>query len=275
MSGKIPTVIAVGNWLHYVQRAHTKRTHEHYSMAIKRFCADAPAAIDEISIEHIECHVDKLLERGKRRTANSHLTAVKSFTHWCSDRYDIPNPARSVKMLVEDPPKQRVLSEEEYQGVLAVAEGIDRDIIEFIGNTGVRRGEFLAMNWRDVSPDMQFLRIFGKGRKQRVVPLNNTCRQILDQYKGSNGDGTIPIAKRYPSKEGIYWMCRKLHKKADIPLFGTHAIRHYFATKLIRKGVQLIKVSKILGHCSVKVTESIYIHLMPIDLLGVTDVLDD
>ena len=56
--------------------------------------------------------------------------------------------------------------------------------------------------------------------------------------------------------------------------FGSHAIRHFFATELIRKGVSIYKVSRILGHAFVKTTESIYVHLMPIDLLGITDVLD-
>ena len=121
---------------------------------------------------------------------------------------------------------------------------------------------------------MQFIRIFGKGRKQRVVPLNHTCRQILEQYKGDNGDGTIPIAQRYPSKEGLYWMCRKINRNAKLEPFGLHAFRHFFATKLIRKGVSLIKVSKILGHSSVKTTEKVYCHLIPIDLIGETDCLE-
>jgi integrase len=56
--------------------------------------------------------------------------------------------------------------------------------------------------------------------------------------------------------------------------FGAHAVRHYFATQLIRKGVNIYKVSKILGHSSVQITESTYVHLMPVDLLGITDVLD-
>jgi len=179
-------------------------------------------------------------------------------------------------MLREDPPVQRVLSEDEYQKVLSAAQGISRDIIEFIGNTGLRRGEFLALKWKDVSPDMQFLRIFGKGRKERTVPLNNTCRRILSQYNGNgNGDVDIPFVQRYPSKEGVYWMCRTLYNKTGVPPFGLHALRHYFATKLIKKGVPLIKVSKILGHASIKITELVYIHLTPIDLLGCTDVLDD
>ena len=50
--------------------------------------------------------------------------------------------------------------------------------------------------------------------------------------------------------------------------FGSHAIRHFFATQLIRKGVSIYKVSKILGIPALK-SESIYIHLMPIDLLGI------
>ncbi len=63
-------------------------------------------------------------------------------------------------------------------------------------------------------------------------------------------------------------------RKIGIKSFGAHADRHFFATQLIRKGVSIYKVSKILGHSSVQTTESTYVHLMPVDLLGITDVLD-
>ena len=268
----ILTATIIEDWLHFVERTYTQRTHEHYSMIIKRFSADAPKTINEISIEHIENYIDKILKHHKRRTANSHLTAIKSFTHWYSDRYNIPNPAKAIKMLTEDPPKQRVISPDEYKILLSVAEGIEKAIVEFFGNTGIRRGEFLTLKSDDISPDLKFLRVLGKGRKQRIVPLNNTCRQILTEYKNN---GELEITKRYPSKEGLYYLCRKLYTKAKLEPFGLHALRHYFCTELIKKKVPLILVSKILGHSSVKITESVYVHLVPeIDLAGITDVLD-
>lgn len=267
------TTTIIEDWLHFVERNFTKRTEEHYRMVIGRFCTDAPKTINEISIEYIEHHLDKLLKHHKRRTVNAHLTGIKSFTHWYSDRYNIPNPAKRIRMLVEDPPRQRVISPQEYKILLSITEGIDKAIIEFIGNTGLRRSEFLRFKSDDISPDQKFVRILGKGRKQRIVPLNDTCRRILTQYRNN---GELQITKRYPSKEGIYWLCRKLYNKAKLEPFGLHAIRHYFATELVRKGIPLILVSKILGHSSVKITESVYIHLVPeIDLAGITDVLDE
>lgn len=265
------TAIVIEDWLHFVERTYTQRTHEHYKMIIRRFFTNIPKILNEISIEHIECYLDELLKHHKRRTANSHLTGIKSFTHWYSDRYNIPNPARAVKMLVEEPPKQRVISPAEYKILLTITEGIEKAIVEFFGNTGLRRGEFLALKSENVSTDQKFIRVFGKGRKQRIVPLNNTCRRILAQYKNN---GELELVSRYPSKEGIYYLCRKLYNKANLEPFGTHALRHYFATEMIRRGVNLYKLSKILGHSSIKITEQIYLHLVPSDLFGITDVLD-
>jgi len=62
---------------------------------------------------------------------------------------------------------------------------------------------------------------------------------------------------------------------AGIERFGPHAIRHFFATRLMRQGVPLAKISKILGHASIKTTEQIYIHWLPKDVLGLTDCLSD
>ncbi len=268
----IPVGLAVRDWLHFVKRRHTKRTFDHYETVIHKFLPDAPDTIDKLKIEHIEQHIDNLLDKNlRRRSCNSHLTGIMSFTHWISDRYNIQNPSRGMRMLVEEMPKQRVISSEEYQILLDMATGIDRDIIEFVGNTGVRRGEFLALNWQHISSDMRLLKVYGKGRKVRTVPLNYKCKTILKKYERSN-EG-LPISTRY-SKEGTYFMCRRLFTHAKMEPFGLHALRHYFCTALLKKGVSIYKVSKILGHSSVKTTEQIYAHLMPIDLIGCTDILD-
>lgn len=111
--------------------------------------------------------------------------------------------------------------------------------------------------------------------KTRIVPLNNICREILQKYKRLVDSELLQISARYPGSEGASWLCRRISRKTKMPKFGAHAIRHRFATEMIRKGVSIYKVSKILGHSSVKITEQIYIHLVPQDLLGITDILDN
>jgi len=125
---------------------------------------------------------------------------------------------------------------------------------------------------QNIDRHRKMLTITGKGRKRRVIPLNETCRTILSHYANST---TLQLTKSYRYHQALSRLTHKLAKKAGIPMFGVHAIRHYFATELCRRGVPLAKVSKILGHASVRTTERIYLHWLDDDLLGVTDVLDE
>ena len=143
-----------------------------------------------------------------------------------------------------------------------------------MGNTGLRREEFRNLKWSDIDSQLRFIRVSGKGRKQRIVPLNETCREILKKYPHLSTNEYLQISRRYPGGEGSFWLCRRLSKHLGIPQFGVHAIRHYFATEMIKRGVNIYKLSKILGHNSVITTQNIYVHLLPFDLLGETDILD-
>lgn len=180
-----------------------------------------------------------------------------------------------ISFIRENPPKQRVLSEEEYQLCLKNTRGMDNDIIAFIGNTGPRKSEFANLKWKDVPADLKYIRIIGKGRKYRIVPLNNACRSILQKYNRKSNDESVQFRRRYYGTEGVSWMCRRVAKKIRIPRFGAHAVRHYFATKMIKRNINIYKLSKILGHSDVTTTTEIYLHLAPVDLIGETDRLED
>ena len=125
-----------------------------------------------------------------------------------------------------------------------------------------------------MDPALKFIRITGKGDKTRIVPLNSTCKEILQKYKRLDDNKSLQLSARFPGPEGASFLCRKISRKTGVKKFGTHAIRHYFATELIRKGVSIYKFSKVLGHSNVIITQSVYIHLLPADILGITDVLD-
>ena len=79
---------------------------------------------------------------------------------------------------------------------------------------------------------------------------------------------------QYPGMESVSWLIRRMTRKLNIPRAGSHALRHYFATKCIKKGLSIYKLSKILGHSNIQTTEQIYVHLAPCDLLGELDVID-
>lgn len=251
----------INQWLCH-NRRFTARTQGHYKMVIKRFSKYIPLDIEQLSNQHIEAYINDLLEHSSNRTANAHLTVCKSFCRWLSKIYDLPNPAAKIEMLKEDPPKQRWLTHTEYLKVLNVCMNGEADTIKLIANTGLRATEVVNLNGNSVFEDK--LIITGKGRKRRVIPLNQTLKEILSRSTHIN------FSK---NRTQLYRLCQRLSQRANVPRFGPHSLRHYFCTELLKRGVSMVNVSKLLGHSSVKTTER-YLHFESHFLTGVTDCLD-
>ncbi len=264
--------INVREWLAYCRRNHSTHTVSQYSRVMSQFqqyCGGRP--LDAITLPIIEGYLDVRLQGRGHNTVNCELMVIKSFWSWCAERYSVPNLAVRVPRLKADDPEQRFLSEGEYVKVLAICGPLEHDLVQLYGNTGLRRGEMLKLRWFHTAPDLRSLRVpCGKGNKARTVPLNGLCRDILTR---NHTDDTFLFLNRYGSPSGQDRLCGRLAGQAAIPPFGPHALRHYFATRLIQAGVPIKLVSKILGHSSIATTEKIYCHLMPIDLLGTTESL--
>ena len=265
---------ATTGWLSY-NRRYKPRTQIHYRMVIGQFAKFAPIYAADIKPEHIESYLEHVLEKYINRTANAHLTALKSFSRWLTEHYDLPNPCLKIKMLDEDPPKVRVLNDQEYQKVLAVCKLKERDVILFLAHTGLRSSEFQHFTWDNISHDRRFIKLIGKGRRLRLIPLNKTCQTILSKVSRKPNSTTMNLVKSYKKRNSLYCLCKKLARHAGIPRFGPHALRHYFSTALYKKGVPVQFISACLGHADTRTTEKIYVHIWPPkDLLGVTDILD-
>ena len=265
----------IREWIRFCERSFTNDTIKQYKsiakMLLDHIAANGRAFTQE-AVENFLC--SKLEEGGSRRLWNCYLICIRNFAKWREKKFNIPSPVHKIEFLKQDPPKQRCLTEEEYQLCLQHARGMDRDILILFTNTGIRKEEFRNIKWGDIPIDMNFLRIIGKGRKFRIVPLNENCREVLSHYERLPDDQPLQFTQRYPGGEGASFMLRRITKQLNIPRAGLHSCRHYFATKMIKRGVNIYKLSKILGHSSVQTTEAIYLHLAPIDLLGITDILD-
>lgn len=255
----------IGRWGSYIKRHYSANTVLKYKAIIWRFAEFAPENPQYLTAEHIEMYLDSLIGLSNR-SKNSHIACIKSFCRWRADNYELPNP--KIKKLPENPPKQRFLNDEEYNKVLAICTPQERNTLEFLSNTGLRVSEFLSLSEGNISQDKRLLYVVGKGNRQRAVPLNQKCRDILDST-------TIDLLKsKCHCRVALYKLCCRLAVRAAISRFGPHALRHRFATLLMKKNVPLAKISKILGHSSTAITERIYVHWCVSDIVGVTDVLD-
>jgi integrase len=124
-------------------------------------------------------------------------------------------------MLPEDPPSQRFLTPEEYQAVLKVATGEIRDVIRLLAHTGLRVSELTGLTQASISPDGSLLTVVGKGRKRRYIPLDITCREILDPRRIKKGPVFEWCDTRYSRpRQSILDRCYLLADLAGIPRFG-------------------------------------------------------
>ncbi len=273
--------VAVKKWERHIRR-HTKATQDHYTRAINCFVRSLPVFdVKDINKQHIERYADSLVDAGKKtRTVNSHLTPIKAFCRWYSELLGIPNPAVHCKLLKASPSDARHLTKSEYEAIIAASESPLRERLIFLGNTGLRATEFGELTWSCVNARMDSLTITGKGRKRRTVPLNSACREILETILAGSSKKANPSDAIFISKSGtkinrvvLYQACVRLAEKARVRTFGPHSFRHFFGSELLLAGVDIAIVAKLMGHSSIKLTESTYIHILPENLAGVTEAL--
>jgi len=260
-------ITLINAFLGYGQRRYATATYRQYKDVLGRWSKAMPTRPKDISREQIEEYLNSLPLAN--RSINAHLIAIKSFYHWLSDYYDLPNPTVKIKKLLTVPTEPRVISEEELLKVLAVCDEDESEIkiIQFLANSGLRAAELQSLELHNFKGELLYF--IGKGGRPRTVPLNRTIQATCKPY-----ERFLNLLKSHKTRNAIYRLCRRLSLRAGIPICGPHAYRHRFATRLIQNDVPIYKVSKILGHSSVKITESIYIHITGKDLAGVCDVLD-
>lgn len=259
------SVEAIRLWGAHTRQNKSRGTHTSYTSTVWRLRDFLPIQITDIKLEHLERFLASV-EGCAANSYNLHITAIQSFGAWLQ-QHNLPNPATKLKRVRTTHIPSRILTENELNKVLAVSNQQERDILQFLANTGLRADEFLRLTPQNVSPDGKFLYIIGKGGKPRSVPLNTICREIITRHP------TLNFIKNYKI---LWYLCGSLAKRAGISHFAPHSLRHFLATRLIEKGVNLYQISKCLGHSETRITEQIYLHWCQKDAVaGITDVLDE
>ncbi len=148
----------------------------------------------------------------------------------------------------------------------------DKAILFLLYNTGVRAGELVGLNLKDVVLKLRGegeIRVLGKGQRERWIPLNRPLQNILREYLRLRGDQTGPLflnqdGGRY-STRGLYKLVTGYLKKAGIQKTGVHLLRHTFATHALGASPNIRAVQELLGHRSILTTQR-YTHLCREDL---------
>jgi integrase len=205
-------------------------------------------------------------------TIGIEIRTLKSFfNHLIKYELMEKNPTSGLKLPKVDKKKIRFLTQDEIERLLKAVDNPDyRDLFVVYLNTGARRIELLSkmFTWADVDFKGRRLRLTGKG-SSRYVPMNDVVHDILTRRKKSGIGTPFPMDYHY-----LYKKFRQYVKKAKIENVTLHDLRKTFGSLLISKGVDIYRVSKLLGHSSVTVTESHYVDILDRDLEETVKKLD-
>jgi len=235
---------------------------------------------NEVHREHILLHLENLRAEGKTaRTVARHISSIRSFHQFLlREKVTTTDPTVHLEMPQVEQKLPKVLSIEEIDALIAAPDrskpqGVrDVAMLELLYASGMRISELTELNIEDIHLTMGFVRVFGKGRKERIVPLGRGALNALSKYLER---ARYELQGKYPKVDALFishrgkrltrqgcWKIIKTHaEKARINKELTpHVLRHSFATHLIENGADLRAVQEMLGHADIATTQ-IYTHV--------------
>src|SRR5690625_1400931 len=239
--------------------------------------------VEGISLPHIETYLAELTGMGLAPSTIASKTSSIRNSHEFAvvERYAPSNPSELVELARQAAKMSEVLNTAEIEKILSQPDqscsaGIrDYAILENLYATGMRVSELITMEMDDLFFEAGFLRVIGKGNKERLIPVGQIAQKAIEHYltlsrpeflQKKNEDQSenklfLNQRGRPLSRMSIWNIVKKYAEKAGIEKnVYPHIFRHSFATHLLEGGAGLRAVQEMLGHSSINTTE-IYTHV--------------
>ncbi len=196
-------------------------------------------------------------------TINRELTCLKTCLNRAVDWEKlVRNPAARVKKFREPNAKERILTIVETERMLAEASEDLRPVLVVALNTGMRKSEILSLRWKDVDFVKGFIHIAdSKSGRSRDIPMNSPVFETLHDRSRAREfvfENPETKARTLDVRTAFKGACRR----AEIKGVRFHDLRHTAASRMVEAGIDLVTVSKILGHASIQMTMR-YAHPTP------------
>lgn len=224
----------------------------------------------------------------KPRSVARKIAALKSFSKYCVKRQSIGiNPAKLLATPKLDKPLPAFLTETQAGNLEnkrplstnaagRVAALRNKAIVELFYGSGMRLSELYSLNVETIDHKKGVVRVLGKGRKERVVPLTDASLNSIKQYHATRENGKEYGAPLFIGDKGKRLSKRQIERVVEKELScvsqqrkkSPHVLRHSFATHLLDRGADIRAVKELLGHSSLATTQ-IYTHMSKEHLLKV------
>ncbi len=240
-----------------------------------------------LSVDTIRRYLQWLDHKGEKRSSLARkLACIRSFFRYLL-RQGLVGRSPVEDMRTPKQPKRlpRVLSKDDAGSLMIfpddVSSGLrDRALLETLYSTGARVAELVSLNVGDVDRIEGLIRLQGKGRKERIVPIGDLAVQAIQNYHASLHASGIRLDALSPvflnmrggrlTSRSVARIVTRYSKRLRGGPVSPHTLRHSFATHLLDEGADLRAIQEMLGHTSLGTTQK-YTHLATDQLLAVYD----
>ena len=254
---------------------------------LSRRLVSSPIDPNSLSSDAVRAYLQWLDQKGNKPSSLARkLAAVRSFYRYLSRRGMVnDNPVDGMRTPKQPKLLPRVLTKDDADALMTFPAGLtvwslrDRALLETLYSTGARVGELVALDIGDVRELEGLVRLQGKGRKERIVPIGEMALDAIRRYRVSLPlpSAGVPPRALFCNQRGGRLTSRSVARvvnRYSSRLAGgavsPHALRHSFATHLLDEGADLRSIQEMLGHASLRTTQR-YTHVATDQLLAVYD----
>lgn len=257
-----------------VERGLSRNTTESYRLDLKGFLEFLNRRNKEAEAFKRDDIIDYISERRDKGVAASSicrlLSTLKSFTRFLIiEKVIFEDPTETIRTPERWQRLPRATSFSEINELLQSEfknKSFLRDtaMLELMYSSGLRVSELISLKINDVNYEAGFLRIMGKGSKERVVPMNERAKTKMLRYmlelrhkmlKKKQSPYLFLTNRGAPMTRQRFWQALKKHAEQSGIKISPHIIRHSFATHLLEGGADLRSVQKMLGHSDISTTQ--------------------
>ncbi|UVT15949.1 MAG: tyrosine recombinase XerC [Nitrospira sp.] len=244
--------------------------------------------VDAVTSDDVRAYLHSLDRQGEKASSLARkLACLRSFFRFLVREGVVrTNPAESLRSPKLPKPLPRVLTKDDAAALMEFPTGLsplslrDRALLETLYSTGARVSEVVGINHGDLNEADGVVRLKGKGRKERVVPIGDVALHAIREYRTSlrvPASGSRISAPLFLNHRGARITTRSVARivsRYSSRLVGgsvsPHALRHSYATHLLDEGADLRSIQEMLGHTSLSTTQK-YTHVATDQLLAVYD----
>lgn len=234
--------------------------------------------VSKITYDDITSYINHLYDKKEKdKSIARKIVSIRTFFNYLMKERKIKvNPSEKLESPKLKKTLPNTLSLKEVDKLLSIKPKDAKDwrnkaMIELMYGTGMRVSELVNLELNDINLRDNYVRVYGKGKKERIVFMADVTTDVLDKYiniyrnsllKGYLTDKVfLSSYGKGITRQGFFKILKKEAEKAGIKKsFSPHTLRHSFATHLLENGADLRSIGEMLGHENIKTTQ-IYTHL--------------